>query len=295
MFQSGESIQEVAEQISSTSATDNLTLIQNYSEKAIEGVIDFAPKILLAIAIMVIGLWIVKKIVAVFANILGRSNLGPELTGFFMSMASLALKFVVILIAAGTLGFQVSALMGVLAGVVFAIGLALQGFLGNFASGITIVFFKPYKVGDWVQISDMFGKVESIQIFNTILATPSDKTLIIPNGQVTDNIITNFSTKGRMRLELNVTMPYAESFPKVKEVINKSLENFPLIMDDPAPLIGIESFDSHNIIVSVRPYIHPDNYWDAKFEALGRIKKGFKDAGIEVAYSEGIELGKIGD
>jgi len=212
-----------------------------------------------------------------------------------MSMASLALKFVVILIAAGTLGFQVSALMGVLAGVVFAIGLALQGFLGNFASGITIVFFKPYKVGDWVQISEMFGKVESIQIFNTILATPSDKTLIIPNGQVTDNIITNFSTKGRMRLELNVSMPYAESFPKVKEVISKSLEDFPLIIADPAPLIGIETFDTHNIIVSVRPYIHPDNYWDAKFEALSRIKKGFKEAGIEVAYSEGIELGKIGD
>ena len=295
MFQTGEAIQDVAEQITSTSATDKLTLIQNYSEKAIEGVIDFAPKILLAIAIMVIGLWIVKKIVSVFDKVLGRSNLGPELTGFFMSMASLALKFVVILVAAGTLGFQVSALMGVLAGVVFAVGLALQGFLGNFASGITIVFFKPYKVGDWVQISDMFGKVESIQIFNTILATPGDKTLIIPNGQVTDNIITNYSTKGRMRLELNVSMPYAESFPKVKDVIIKSLQDFPLIMAEPAPLIGIESFDSHNIIVSVRPYIHPDNYWDATFEALGRIKKGFKEAGIEVAYSEGIELGKIGD
>jgi len=295
MLQAQESLQEVAEQITSTTAVDNLTTIQNYTQKAIDGAVNYAPKILLAIAILVIGLWIVKKIVAVFEKILQRSNLGPELTGFFMSMASLALKFVVILIAAGTLGFQVSALMGILAGVVFAIGLALQGFLGNFASGITIVFFKPYKVGDWVQISDMFGKVESIQIFNTILGTPSDKTLIIPNGQVTDNIITNFSTKGRMRLELNVTMPYAESFPKVKEVIMKALEDFPLIMAEPAPLIGIDTFDSHSIIVSVRPYIHPDNFWAAKFEALGRIKKGFKEAGIEVAYSEGIELGKIGD
>ena len=107
-----------------TSTSDKLTLIQDYSEKAIDGAVNFAPKILLAIAIMVIGLWIVKKIVAVFEKLLQRSNLGPELTGFFMSMASLALKFVVILIAAGTLGFQVSALMGILAGVVFAIGLA---------------------------------------------------------------------------------------------------------------------------------------------------------------------------
>ncbi len=295
MFQSDDTAASILESVTEGGVSDNLTLMQDYSQKAIDGVITFAPKILLSLAIMVIGLWIVKKVTAVFEKVLQRSNLGPELLGFFMSMASLALKFIVILIAAGTLGFQVSALMGVLAGVVFAVGLALQGFLGNFASGITIVFFKPYKVGDWVQISDMFGKVESIQIFNTVLVTPGDKTLIIPNGQVTDNIITNFSTKGRMRLELSVTMPYAESFPKVKEVIEKAFTDFPLILSEPAPLIGIESFDSHNIIVSVRPYIHPDNYWDATFEGLSRIKKGFMDAGIEVAYSEGIELGKIGE
>ncbi len=270
-------------------------VIEKYSTMAIDWAMTFAPKILLAVVIMVIGLWLVKKITGVFEKVLERSNLGPELLGFFMSMASLALKFIVILIAAGTLGFQVSALMGVLAGVVFAVGLALQGFLGNFASGITIVFFKPYKVGDWVQISDMFGKVESIQIFNTILATPGNKTLIIPNGQVTDNIITNFSTKGEMRLELNVTMPYAESFPRVKEVIQKALNEVKTIKLDPAPLIGIETFDSHNLVLSVRPYIHPDDYWDATFESLAAIKKGFKDAGIEVAYSEGIELGKIGE
>lgn len=295
MLQSDDSTASTIQNMTKSISTDNLTLIQTYSQKAIDGIITFAPKLLLALAIVVIGLWIAKKIITVFETILGKSNIGPELSGFFMSMASLALKFIVILIAAGTLGFQVSALMGVLAGVVFAVGLALQGFLGNFASGITIVFFKPYKVGDWVQISDSFGKVESIQIFNTVLVTPGDKTLIIPNGQVTDNIITNFSTKGQMRLELSVTMPYAESFPKVKEVITKSLEDFPLIMDDPKPLIGIESFDSHNIIITVRPYINPDDYWDATFEALGRIKKGFNDAGIKVAYSEGVELGKIGD
>ena len=111
----------------------------------------------------------------------------------------------------------------VLAAAGFAIGLALQGFLGNFASGLTIIFFKPYKVGDWVQISDMFGKVKAIQIFNTTLITPGDKTLIIPNGQVTDNIITNMSTEGKIRIELTVTMPYEESFPKVQEVIKNAL------------------------------------------------------------------------
>ncbi len=294
IFQSEEAQDAVAD-ILTSNELPSIDVMSKYGQKAVDWAMDFAPRLLLAVIILMIGLWLVKKIMSLFQTILNKANLAPELAGFFMSIASLALKFVVILIAAGTLGFQVSSLLGVLAGVVFAIGLALQGFLGNFASGITIVFFKPYKVGDWVMVSEMFGKVESIQIFNTILITPGEKTLIIPNGQVTDNIITNFSTKGRMRLELNVTMPYAESFPKVKEVITNALKDFPLIMEDPKPLIGIESFDTHNIIVSVRPYIHPDNYWDATFEALSRIKRAFNDHGIEVAYSEGIELGKIGD
>ena len=272
----------------------DMNVLETYSENLLEWIVSFTPKLLLAILIVIVGMWIVRRILMVFARLVDNAGVGPELSGFFMSMTSIALKFVVILIAAGTIGFQVSSLLGVLAGVVFAIGLALQGFLGNFAAGITIIFFKPYRVGDWVQISDMFGKVESIQIFNTTLITPGEKTLIIPNGQVTDNIISNFSTRGRMRLELQVTMPYAESFPRVKEVIEDSLKDFPLIMEKPAPLIGIESYDSHNIIISVRPYIHPDNYWDATFETLARIKKAFHTEHIQVAYSEGIELGKVG-
>ncbi|MEM1122123.1 MAG: mechanosensitive ion channel family protein, partial [Bacteroidota bacterium] len=192
-------------------------------------------------------------------------------------------------------GFDASSLVAVLAAAGFAVGLALQGFLGNFASGITIVFFKPYKVGDWVSVADQFGKVESIQIFNTILITPGKKTLIIPNGQVTDNVITNFSTRGHIRLELTVTMPYAESFPKVRQTILTALKDVPNIINNPEPEIGIESYDSHNIIIAVRPFINPDDYWDATFDTHAHIKKAFNAAGIQVAYSEGVELGPIGE
>jgi len=150
-------------------------------------------------------------------------------------------------------------------------------------------------VGDWVQVADQFGKVEAIQIFNTTLVTPGKKTLIVPNGQVTDNVITNFSTKGNIRLELNVSMPYAESFPKVKRVILDALKDVPNIVNDPEPEVGIESYDSHNIILAIRPFIHPDDYWDATYDTLGRVKKAFHENGIQVAYSEGVELGPIGD
>ena len=154
--------------------------------------------------------------------------------------------------------------------------------------------FRPYRVGDWVEIADKFGQVESIQIFNTTIITPGQKTLIIPNGQVTDGIVTNFSTKDHIRIELQVMMPYEENFPKVKEIIQKALNGMPQILEDPEPQIGIEAYDSHSIILAVRPYINADNYWNVTFEAYRRIKEAFSQNNIKVAYSEGVELGPIG-
>lgn len=253
------------------------------------------PKLLAAILILVVGFWVVKKLNRFVGTGLERSNISPEISTFLGSILEMAMKFIIILFAAGTLGFEVSSLLGVLAAAGFAVGLALQGFLGNFASGITIVFFKPYGVGDWVEIANRFGKVEGIQIFNTTIVTPGGKTLIIPNGQVTDNVITNFSVKGKIRLELNVTIPYEESFPKVRPIILGALKNVPEVIQEPPPEVGIESYDSHNIVLAVRPYIDPDNYWQSTFACNGAIKSAFNANGIKVAYSEGIELGPIGE
>lgn len=277
------------------SAAKQLAGFEKYAEWAMDAVITFAPKLLLAIAILIIGMWVVKKINRVAITALDKANIAPELSSFFTSFLDIALKIMVVLFAAGKIGFDATSLVAILAAAGFAVGLALQGFLGNFASGLTIVFFRPYKVGDWVQVADQFGKVEAIQIFNTTLVTPGMKTLIVPNGQVTDGVITNFSTKGHIRLELTVTMPYAESFPKVKKTITDALKDIPNIIHDPVPEIGIESYDSHNIVIAVRPFIHPDEYWNATFDTLGRIKKAFNEAGIQVAYSEGVELGSIGE
>ena len=211
------------------------------------------------------------------------------------SMLTTVLKVIVIGLAASVVGIKMTALIGLLGAAVFAIGMALQGFMGNFASGLTILFLKPYKVGDWIGVEDSFGKVKSIQIFNTTLETPNDKTLVIPNGQVTDNVITNYSSMGNIRLELNVSMPYAESFPKVKKVINEALRKSKYVIFDKEPLIGIETYDSHNIVLAIRPYIKPDDYWDATFEIYGLIKNEFNKHEIKAAYSEGVELGPIGD
>lgn len=268
--------------------------IQEYLEALMDWAVVFVPKLMMSLAVLVIGFWLIKKINRLIRMSLERSGISQEIGGFLGSLLEMAMKFVIVLFAASFIGFEVSSLLGVLAAAGFAVGLALQGFLGNFASGITIVFFKPYGVDDWVEIADKFGKVESIQIFNTTIITPGGKTLIIPNGQVTDNVITNFSTKGKIKLELNVTIPYEESFPKVKPIILDALKNVPQVIQDPVPDVGIESYDSHSVVLAVRPYINPDHYWQGTFACHEAIKSAFNANGIKVAYSEGVELGPIG-
>ena len=267
---------------------------QSYYKLAVDSVVTFAPKLLAAIAVLVVGFWIVKKLSDVTKKGLTSSSLSPEITSFLISMFDLVLKLAVILFAAGFVGFDISAIIGLLAAAGFAIGLALQGGLANFASGIVILVFKPYQVGDWIQIDDKFGKVEEIQIFNTLLGTPGYKTLIIPNGQITENVVTNYSKKGKIRLELEIAMPYEESFPKVKKVLLDVLDKNQYALKEPAPLVGIENYDTHNSIVGVKPFVQPEDYWDAVYEINAAIKAALSTNNIQMAYSEGVELGKIG-
>lgn len=268
--------------------------ISQYVDMATDWAVTFLPKILIAALVLIIGFKLISKIGKYIDNGLSKTNFGPEVSRVLASTLILFLKIAVIGIAASFVGIKMTALIGLAGAAVFAIGMALQGFMGNFASGLTILFFKPYRIGDWVSLDESFGKVSDIQIFYTTLGTPNDKTLVIPNGKVTDSIITNYSTKGNIRIELTVNMPYEESFPKVKEVINAALKESQYVIWDTEPKIGIETYDSHYIVVSVRPYINPDDYWDATYELYGLIKKAFNENHIRAAYSEGVELGPIG-
>lgn len=273
------------------SETDKLT---QYMSDFADWAVAFTPKLILAVFILMIGFWVIKRLNKVFDISLEKAKMAPEVISFLSSLVNMALKIAVLLVAAGIIGFEMGSLVAVLAAVGFAVGMGLQGSLGNFASGIMIMVFKPYKVGDLVEVGDKFGKVESIKIFNTAVVTPGQKTHIIPNGQITEGVITNFSSKGHIHLELNVSMPYEESFPKVKQVILDALYEIPKIMQDPPPVVGIESYDSHNVILSVRPFIDPEDFWEVTYEANSKIKEAFSNAGIKVAYSEGVELGPIG-
>lgn len=268
--------------------------IRQYLQSAQDALVHYLPRLVIGLVVLWIGFQIVGRITRLGTKSLSRLGISENLLPFIRSLMSVTLKVLLFFVVAGILGVDLSAFIGILAAAGFAIGLALQGSLGNFAAGILILVFRPYRVGDWIGLQDKFGKVEEIQIFNTIMVTPGLKTLIIPNGQVVEDVVTNYSRKGCIRLELKVAMPYAESFPRVRDIIAEVLSTTPGVLTDPSPEIGILTYDSHSIVLAVRPYVKPDDYWSVTFEAYQRIKAAFHQNQISVAYSEGIEMGTIG-
>jgi small conductance mechanosensitive channel len=193
------------------------------------------------------------------------------------------LKILVVITAAGVVGIEMTAFAAMIAAAGLAVGLALQGTLGHFASGVMILIFKPYRVGDLVDLQGQVGTVDEIQVFNTVLTSLDHKKVIIPNGIATSGIMTNLSTLGKLRVDLNVAMTYEEDFDKVKNIIKGALDKVTKKEVD-EPTIEIEKFADSNILLAVRPYATPENYWDVYFDSYREIKKAFGEAGLTVAY-----------
>ena len=273
---------------------NNAEKAQKYLSKAVDSIVTYLPSAVGAILILWIGFKVIGKIMTFVEGLLAKSSLSDTVKPFLLSVLGVILKVAVILAAAGFAGVDLSIFATIIGASVLAIGLSLQGSLGNLASGLLVLSMKPYKVGDWIEINEKFGKVTEIGIFNTTVVTPGNKTLIIPNSLMTSDVITNHSERGVIRLEIDVTMPYAESFPKVKAIIIEAISTIPNILDTPKPEIGIEGYDSHSVQIAVRPYVEPDNFWEVTFACYENIKKAFSDNNIKVAYSEGVEMGSIG-
>lgn len=269
--------------------------IESFLSALQEMAVNFLPRLALALVVLLVGWRVIHKITRWVTIGLERTGVNPTVVPFLRSLIDIMLKILLIFSVAGIVGVDVTSFLAVMAAAGFAVGLALQGSLSNFAAGIIIFMFKPYKLDDWIEVEEKFGKVEEIQIFNTIIVTPGQKTLIIPNGQIINGIVTNYSRKGFLRIELNVAIPYEESFPKVRRIILDELAVTPKVLKEPAPEVGIEQYDSHSLLIAVRPFVHPDDYWEVTFSAYERIKKAFHENNIKVAYSEGIEIGPIGE
>lgn len=269
--------------------------LQYYLDIALDQAVFIIPRLLLGFFILWLGFKLIKKLSKLIKKALIKFGVTDTLRPFITSIINVGLKIFLIMLVANIVGADITGLIAILAATGFAVGMALQGSLGNFASGVLILSLRPYKTGDWVSIDEKFGKVIEIGIFNTNIITPGHNLLIVPNSKVTDNVVTNFSNKGVFRLELYVTIPYDESYPKVEQIIKSTISTIPILLKEPSPEIGISKFDSHNVEIAIRPYVLPDDFWQGTFEFNAAIKKAFHSNDIQVAYSEGVEMGAIGE
>lgn len=243
----------------------------------------WSPKLVSGLLVLLLGFWIASGISKMAGKAMSRSGLDKDVVPFLRSFVAVVLKVLVVLSAASIVGIEITAFAALIAGAGLAIGAAFSGTLGHFASGIMILIFKPYRVGDLVSLQGQLGHVREIQVFNTILESLDGKKVIIPNGIATSGIMTNLTTHGKLRVDLNVAMPYEEDFDKIKGIIRKALSNVSGLLPD-EPTIEIEKFDANNILLAVRPYSTPEGYWDVYFNSYSSIKKAFAEAGIQVAY-----------
>lgn len=261
-----------------------MEFLQNIKLDALwDTVLAWSPKIVAGILVLIIGFWIVKIITNIVGRSLKKANIDSDLIPFLKSLISVLLKILVVITAAGVVGIEITAFAALIAGAGLAIGAAMSGTLSHFAAGVMVLIFKPYKVGDLVDIQGTVGHVEEIQVFNTIINTLDNKKVIMPNGIATSGIMTNLSANGKLRVDLNVAMPYEEDFEKVQNIILGALNKVPQRLPD-APTVEIEKFDANNILLAVRPYATDETYWDVYFNSYKEIKKALGEAGITVAY-----------
>lgn len=248
---------------------------------------SYAPKVVGAILTLIIGFWVVGLITKTLKKILIRRNVDESITPFLSSLVSVGLKVLVLLSAASMFGIETTSFIAIFSALAFAIGMALQGSLGHFASGVLILIFKPYKVGDLVEIGGgQVGAVKEIQIFNTILETLDNKRIIVPNGVVTSNVMTNISGQGTIGVELSYGIGYDDDIDLAREAILEVGRSCPYILSDPAQGVVVAEHGDSAVMLATRPFCKSEHYWDTYFFMQEEVKKAFDKKGISIPYPQ---------
>lgn len=261
--------------------------IQTYFSENQDKIVELATNFVVALLIIIIGFWIANRLAKLISNRLDNSVKDKTVTNFLKSIVSTGLKLLVLLAAAGKAGIPMTSFIAILSALAFAIGLALQGTLGHFASGVLLLFFRPYEVGDLVTIGGgETGTVKELQIFNTVLATLDNKRVIVPNGQVTSNVITNISGQETIGVELTFGIGYGDDIDKARQIILQVADECPYILKEPKVGAVVAELADSSVNLATRPFCAPENYWDARFYMLENVKKAFDREGINIPFPQ---------
>jgi small conductance mechanosensitive channel len=255
-------------------------------DKAYQAITLYGMEFLAAVAIFVVGRWFAKWFAGLSEKAMTRMEVDPTLIGFVRKLVYVMLLTFVVMAAIAQLGIQTTSFIAVLGAAGFAIGLALQGSLANFAAGVLLIIFRPFKVGDFVEAAGISGVVEALQIFTTTLRTGDNKTIIVPNGQVGSGIIINYSTKDTRRVDLTFGVGYGDDLDHVRNVIKQVLDADDRILDDPSYTIAVAELADSSVNFAVRPWVKSGDYWPVFFDLNEAIKKRFDKEEISIPYPQ---------
>ncbi len=269
--------------------------MEKLSFEPIMGYVEaYGVPFLKAILIYLIGSWIIKKLIKVLNKVMTTRQYDISLQKFLVNLVTWGLKIFLIITVISTLGVETTSLAAVIAAAGLAVGLALQGSLSNFAGGVLLIIFKPYKIGDLIEAQGILGEVKEIEIFTTKLVTPENKLAIVPNGAMANGNIINYTEEGQMRVDTTIGIGYGEDIKKAKEVLMEVLTSNPQVLQEPAPSVNVSELADSSVNFAVRPFCRPEHYWDVYFATLENCKLALDNAGIEIPYPHQVEIKKQG-
>ncbi|MGO2288435.1 mechanosensitive ion channel family protein [Pseudomonas lundensis] len=247
-------------------------------------IMEYGSRVLLALITLAVGWWLINRLTAKLGNLLALRKADLALQGFISSLANIILKVLLVVSVASMIGIQTTSFVAAIGAAGLAIGLALQGSLANFAGGVLILLFRPFKIGDWIEAQGVSGTVDSIQIFHTVLRTGDNKTVIVPNGNLSNGIITNYRQPTR-KVVFDVGVDYEADLQKVREVL-LALADDPRVLKDPAPVVVVTTLGDSAITMSLRVWVDTPNYWDVLFMFNEQSRDRLKAANIDIPFPQ---------
>lgn len=246
----------------------------------------YGLKILGALAILVIGRIAAGIIASAISKLLKKSSTDETLSTFLINLTRISLMTFIVIAILGTLGVQTASFVAIIGAAGLAIGFALQGSLANFASGVMLMIFRPFKRGDYVEAGGTSGSVQEIGIFNTTLHTPDNKKIIIPNGKITGDSITNYSSQESRRIDMVFGVGYGDDIKLAKETLEQILKEDPRILSDPAPIVAVSELGDSSVNFVVRPWVNTSDYWGVYFDTTEKVKLTFDSKGISIPFPQ---------
>jgi len=272
--------------ITEAASFDWTTVPQMLQDKGIDLSINLGIKVVTALAIFYVGKLVIRMVVGAIRKVMRKQEVDKTLETFICNLVRTALLVVVVIAAVGALGVETTSFIAIFGAAGLAVGLALQGSLSNFASGVLIVLFRPYRVGDFIEAAGIAGSVEQVQILTTILKTGDNKQIIVPNSQIMDSIITNYSANDTRRIDMVVGVSYEDDLDKVRATLEELIAAEDRILAEPAATIAVSELADSSVNFVVRPWANTSDYWGVKFDLTEAIKKRFDKDGISFPFPQ---------